>query len=46
MKLLTECYGVKGKMLEPVGKGEMEPVADNGTDEGKQLNRRVVFARK
>jgi OmpA-OmpF porin, OOP family len=46
VKLLTEQYGVKPEMLEPVGKGEMEPIADNSTAEGKQQNRRVVFARK
>ena len=46
VKLLTERYGVTAKMLEPLGKGEMEPVADNTTDEGKQQNRRVVFVRK
>ena len=46
VKLLTERYGVTGKMLEPLGKGELEPVADNSTDEGKQRNRRVVFVRK
>lgn len=46
VKLLTERYNVKPQMLEPVGKGEMEPVASNDTDEGKQKNRRVVFVRK
>lgn len=46
VKLLTERYGVAAKMLEPVGKGETEPIADNSTDEGKQQNRRVVLVRK
>ncbi len=46
VKLLTERYGVAARMLDPVGKGEMEPIADNATDEGKQANRRVVFVRK
>jgi len=46
VKLLAERYGVAAKMLEPVGKGELEPIAENATDEGKQQNRRVVFVRK
>lgn len=46
VKLLRERHGVAAKMLDPVGKGELEPIADNSTDEGKQRNRRVVFVRK
>jgi OmpA-OmpF porin, OOP family len=46
VKMLTERYGVTAQMLEPIGKGETEPIADNSTDEGKQQNRRVVFVRK
>lgn len=32
---------VGGRQLAVEGRGEREPVADNGTDEGKQRNRRV-----
>ena len=46
VKLLSERYGVSSTQLEPIGKGETEPVADNATDEGKQQNRRVVFVRR
>lgn len=33
--------GIDGSLVTAVGKGETEPVADNGTDEGRQANRRV-----
>jgi outer membrane protein OmpA-like peptidoglycan-associated protein len=35
--------GVDAKQLKAVGYGETKPVADNATDEGKSLNRRVMF---
>ena len=35
--------GVAGERIETEGKGEKEPVADNDTEEGRQLNRRVEF---
>lgn len=35
--------GVEAERLEAEGKGEKEPVADNDTEEGRQLNRRVEF---
>ncbi|MBN2682937.1 MAG: OmpA family protein [Bacteroidales bacterium] len=33
--------GISSKRLNPVGYGEKNPVADNGTEEGRMLNRRV-----
>ena len=35
--------GIKSFRLNGIGKGETEPVADNETDEGRALNRRVEF---
>ena len=35
--------GIDPERLEAEGKGESEPVADNDTEEGRQLNRRVEF---
>ena len=35
--------GVEVERIEAEGKGEKEPVADNDTEEGRQLNRRVEF---
>ncbi|QKE85401.1 OmpA family protein [Arthrobacter sp. NEB 688] len=33
----------KGIRITPVGKGETEPIADNGSAEGRALNRRVTI---
>jgi len=33
--------GIDAGLIEAVGKGETEPVADNATDDGRQANRRV-----
>ena len=41
---LTE-NGVDSGQVEAAGKGEAEPVADNGTSEGRAENRRVVVKR-
>lgn len=40
---LTKNYSIKRNKIFPVGKGEREPIADNGNYQGRQLNRRVVF---
>ncbi len=38
-----EQRGVGGNRMRTVGKGEKEPVADNGTEEGRTENRRIEF---
>ncbi len=42
MAFLVKAGVDKGRM-EAVGYGEEKPIADNGTDEGKEKNRRVEF---
>jgi outer membrane protein OmpA-like peptidoglycan-associated protein/outer membrane protein W len=37
--------GISPSRLQTVGKGEAEPIADNATDAGRQLNRRVMLIR-
>lgn len=39
---LVETYAVSAERLTIAGRGEQEPVADNGTAEGQAQNRRVV----
>ncbi len=41
-----EDQGVDPFNLRPVGKGSHEPVADNGTEEGRAQNRRVEFIKR
>lgn len=42
---LVSRMGIDAARLEPAGFGESKPVADNGTPEGKQQNRRVELVR-
>ncbi|NDV16807.1 OmpA family protein [Muricauda sp. TY007] len=42
-KALVSVYGISENRLSSEGKGEAEPVADNGTAQGKAQNRRVEF---
>jgi outer membrane protein OmpA-like peptidoglycan-associated protein len=35
--------GISGERLESVGYGDSRPIADNGTEEGRRLNRRTEF---
>ncbi|MBU2711013.1 OmpA family protein [Zooshikella harenae] len=39
---LIEQYNIQPGRLTAIGKGESEPVADNGSPEGRQRNRRVM----
>lgn len=42
-KAYLESKGIDASRLKAVGYGKDKPVADNGTEEGKALNRRVEF---
>jgi outer membrane protein OmpA-like peptidoglycan-associated protein len=43
VKNWLEQRGVRSDRMKTVGKGEMEPIADNGTEEGRTENRRIEF---
>ena len=43
---LVTVYGVNGDRLSTEGKGELEPVAENSSPEGKAQNRRVEFIKQ
>lgn len=43
---LVSVYGISGDRLVSEGKGELEPVGDNSTPDGKAQNRRVEFIRQ
>ena len=40
---LLAAHGVTPERLAAIGYGEYQPVADNGTEQGRALNRRVVL---
>ncbi|WP_160493110.1 OmpA family protein [Pseudomonas sp. L-22-4S-12] len=42
--VLVNQYGVESGRVSSVGHGESQPVADNNTDEGRAINRRVEAA--
>lgn len=43
-QVLVEQYGVEAERVSSVGYGEARPIADNSTQEGRALNRRVEAA--
>lgn len=48
VRILTETYGVNPLQIQPCGRGEYKPVADNASTEGKSKNRRteIIMAPK
>jgi outer membrane protein OmpA-like peptidoglycan-associated protein len=43
VKAYLVTLGIPSEKVQTDGKGKSEPVADNSTDEGRALNRRVVI---
>lgn len=41
VRILTETYGVNPMQIQPCGRGEFKPVADNETADGRAKNRRT-----
>ncbi len=39
--VLVNQYGLESNRVNAIGYGESRPVADNATEEGRQINRRV-----
>jgi OOP family OmpA-OmpF porin len=42
--VLVEQYGIQGGRVDAIGYGEARPVADNETEAGRAINRRVEAA--
>ncbi|MEY3017593.1 MAG: hypothetical protein RL336_728 [Pseudomonadota bacterium] len=40
---MIDKYGVNPEQLETRGMGESQPIADNDSEEGRQMNRRVIL---
>lgn len=43
---LTTQFGIEASRMETDGKGELQPVSDNNSKEGKAQNRRVEFVKQ
>lgn len=39
----SENFGISKLRLQTAGKGELEPITNNNTEDGKKQNRRVEF---